>query len=261
MKICIAPLDIAFADVEANLLTAAHTLNKVESDTDLVILPELFTTGFVKDAPGAAGVAEANDGRTIAALKRWAEFFGFAICGSFLATDRPGHLANRTFFVEPGGDTTFSDKRHLFPLSAEDKVYSPAMAEPPIIRYRGWDFKLIVCFDLRFPVWCRNHPGADYDVLLVPANWPASRQDQFKLLLAARAVENQAYAIGCNRTGRDDYGDYPKGISVAYDNLGHAISETRRDGLLYAILDKEELTIGRHRFPAWQATDTWKIEF
>ncbi|MDE6555575.1 MAG: nitrilase family protein [Duncaniella sp.] len=261
MKICLAPLDIAFANIEENLLTAAHTLNRVESDTDVVVLPELFTTGFVKDKNLAATLAEPNDGRTITTIQRWAQFFGFAICGSFLATDRSGHLANRTFFVEPGGDTTFSDKRHLFPLSEENKVYTPAMAEPQIIRFRGWSFKLIVCFDLRFPVWCRNRPGADYDVLLVPANWPESRQDQFKLLLAARAVENQSYSVGCNRTGEDDYGKYPKGISVIYDNLGHPIHETRRDGLIYAILDKEELNIGRKRFPAWEATDNWTINF
>lgn len=260
MKICIAPIDIVFANPEENLLTAAHTLNQVERDTDVVVLPELFTTGFIKDEPTAAERAERNDGHTVETLQRWAQFFGFALCGSFLATDRPGHLANRTFFVEPGGDVTFSDKRHLFPLSTEDKVYAAATAEPPVVRFRGWNFKTIVCFDLRFPVWCRNREGADYDVLLVPANWPASRQDQFKLLLAARAVENQAYVFGANRTGEDDYGHYPKGISCVFDNLGHPIHETRRDGLLYALLDKKELETGRKRFPAWQAADRWQIE-
>lgn len=144
MKICTIPLDIAYASVEDNLLTAAKALNDVESDTDVVVLPELFTTSFVPGQKTVSQLAEPNDGRTVAALRRWAEFFGFAIAGSFLATDGGGRYFNRGFFMEPGGEVTFYDKRHLFPLSTEDKVYTPGREMPARIRYRGCEFMLVL---------------------------------------------------------------------------------------------------------------------
>lgn len=260
MKLCAIPLDIAPGAPDDNIISAAHALSQVESDTDVVVLPELFTTAFIADRKMAAKLAEPSDGRTVEAVKRWAAFFGFAIAGSFLATDTEGHIYNRAFFIEPGGDTTFYDKRHLFPLSTEDQVYTPGRGLPPLIRFRGWEFALIVCFDLRFPVWCRNRPERAYDVLLVPANWPDARAEQFKLLLAARAVENQAYTVGCNRTGHDDYGNYDHSGSVIYDNLGHPIQETRRNGHLYTLLERRRIDEGRSRFPAWRASDRWTIE-
>ena len=149
LKICVIPLDIAYADVENNLISTAHQLNQVEPDTDIVVLPELFTTAFVPDAKAVAATAEPNDGRTVEALKRWAQYFGFAIAGSFLATDGQGNYFNRAFFVEPIGDITFIDKRHLFPLSNEHTVYTAAEGEPQAIRFRSWNIRMIVCFDLR----------------------------------------------------------------------------------------------------------------
>lgn len=261
MKVCSIPFDIVHGDVEANLVSAAHALHQVESDTDVVVLPELFTTSFVPDNETVAALAEANDGRTVEALRRWAEFFGFAIAGSFLACDGRGHYFNRGFFVEPSGDMAFYDKRHLFPLSTEDKVYTPGRGLPLRVRFRGWEFMLVLCFDVRFPVWTRNRPDAMYDVLLIPANWPHSRADQFKILLAARAVENQVYVVGANRSGKDDYGEYLPSDSIIFDNLGHPIQETRSGtGFQYALLDRKALMIGRERFPAWRASDHWTIE-
>lgn len=260
MKVCSLPLDIVYASPEENLVSAAHALSQVETDTDLVVLPELFTTSFVPDEKTVSSLAEDNNGKTISTLKRWAQFFGFAIAGSFLATDGNGHYFNRGFFVEPMGDITLYDKRHLFPLSTEDKVYSPGTAFPPRIRFRGWEFRLAICFDIRFPVWTRNRPENMYDVLLVPANWPHTRAEQFRILLAARAVENQIYVIACNRTGTDKYGEYPQGDSWIFNNLGTPIQETRRNGYQYALLDKDELMTGRKRFPAYVATDKWNIE-
>ena len=260
MKICTIPLDIVYASVEDNILSAAKALNDVEKDTDVVVLPELFTTAFVPDMKTVSQVAECNAGRTFMALKRWAEFFGFAIAGSFLATDGGDRYYNRGFFVEPSGDVTFYDKRHLFPLSTEDKVYTHGRELPARIRYRGWEFMLVLCFDIRFPVWTRNRPESLYDVLLVPANWPHSRADQLKILLAARAVENQAYVVVANRSGNDKFGEYQLSDSGMYDNLGTNIQETRRNGFHYALLDRKSLTEGRNRFPAYIATDKWSIE-
>lgn len=260
MKICAIPIDIAYADVENNLISAAHQLNQVEPDTDVVVLPELFTTSFIPDAKTIASVAETNDDHTVDSIRRWAQYFGFAIAGSFLATDGKGHYFNRAFFIEPMGDATFADKRHLFPLSSENTTYTPASELPPVIRYRGWNIRIIVCYDLRFPVWTRNTPDNLYDLLLIPSNWPVSRVKPYKLLLSARAVENQIYTVGCNRTGSDKYGDYPTGMTSIFDNLGEDIRETRRNGHIYALLDLTNLKEGRERFPAYRSTDRFTLE-
>lgn len=260
MKVCVIPLDIIWANKEENIISVAHHLHQVEPDTDLVVLPELFTTAFVPNKSTVERLAETNNGTTVTALKRWAKFFGFAIAGSFLATDEKGHYYNRAFFIEPIGDATFYDKRHLFPLSEENLTYTPGSSLAPIIRYRGWDIKLIICFDIRFPVWCRNQPGQLFDLLLVPSNWPHSREFQFKTLLSARAIENQSYVIGANRTGTDKYGEYRNGLSAIYDNLGFAISETRANGHLYAIMHRKTLVEGRKRFPAFEAADSYTVD-
>ena len=128
------------------------------------------------------------------------------------------------------------------------------------MRFRGWNFKLIICFDLRFPVWCRNIPCDLYDVLLVPSNWPHSRHIPYKILLTARAVENQAYTVGANRSGSDPYGEYTRNDSAIYDNWGNAIHETRRNGFLYALFDRTELEAGRSKFPAFKAADHWSLD-
>lgn len=260
MKLCVIPYDIVFANPGENIVSAAHALNSVERDTDVVVLPELFTTAFVADKATALSIAEPDNGQTVEAVKRWAQFFGFAIAGSFLAKDSEGRLTNRAFFIEPGGDTTFYDKRHLFPLSSENKVYEQGATQSPIVRFRGWNFKLAVCFDLRFPAWCRTNPDNLYDVLLLPSNWPHSRSYQFKTLLAARAIENQAYSVGANRSGTDEFGEYKKTDSAIFDFTGEPIQETRRNGYMYAFLEREALSKARTRFPFYKAADTFSLE-
>ncbi len=260
MKICSIPYDIVYASPEDNFVGVAHALSQVEKDTDVVVLPELFTTAFIPDEKNVQALAEPDDGRTVETIRRWAQFFGFAIAGSFLSTDGHGHYYNRAFFIEPLGDATFYDKRHLFPLSTEDKVYSAGSVAPPLIRFRGWTFKLIVCFDLRFPVWCRNTASNPYDIMLVPSNWPNSRSYPYKTLLAARSIENQAYTVGANRSGIDPYGEYTKSDSAIYDYTGNAIQESRRNGFLYALPDREELYLYRKKLPFLQAADNWSID-
>lgn len=260
MKICAIPLDIVYANPDENILATAHALNQVEKDTDLVILPELFTTAFVADGKIVEQIAEGNDGKTMENVRRWAQFFGMAICGSFLARDGEGRFFNRAFFVEPAGDTAYYDKRHLFPLSTEDKVYSHGHSLPPRIRFRGWDFTMAICFDIRFPVWCRNTAFHPYDVLLLPCNWPHARASQLKTLAMARAIENQANVIVCNRTGQDDYGEYLRDDTGMWDNLGQSIRESRRNGFVYTILERAELDEGRRKFPVSKAADVWHVD-
>lgn len=260
MKICVIPFDIQWAAKDENIISVAHQLSQVEPDTDIVVLPELFTTAFVPDRGTVEDLAEDNEGKTVRTIKRWAQFFGFAIAGSFLATDNHGYFYNRAFFIEPMGDATYYDKRHLFPLSEENRTYAQGNTLSPIIRFRGWDIKLIICFDLRFPVWCRNEPGKLFDIMLVPSNWPHSREFQYKTLLSARAIENQIFTVGANRTGKDKYGEYQAGQSGIYDNLGTAIHETRSNGHLYSIIHRQTLVDGRRRFPAFEAADYYTID-
>ncbi len=260
MKTCVIPFNIKWAEKEENILSAAHELSQVDTDTDVVVLPELFTTGFIPSRGTVESLAEDNDGKTVRTLKRWAQFFGFAIAGSFLATNGKGYFYNRAFFIEPHGDATYYDKRHLFPLSKENRTYTPGSTLSPIVHFRGWNIKLIVCFDLRFPVWCRNEPGKLFDIMLVPSNWPHSREFQYKTLLSARAIENQIFTVGANCTGEDKFGTYPPGQSGIYDNLGVAVHETRKNGHLYAIMNRQTLIEGRNRFPAYEAADVYTID-
>ncbi|MDE5829588.1 MAG: nitrilase family protein [Duncaniella sp.] len=261
LKVCTLAHDIIAGSVHENIISVASRLREVEPDTDLVILPELFTTGYVFDREALASMAETDDGHTVDTLRRWAQFFGVALAGSFLATDGEGRYFNRGFFIEPGGDTTLYDKRHLFTLSGEHEIYTCGHTPPPVVRYRGWNIRLIICYDLRFPVWLRTTPRADYDLLICPAMWGGARSHQFKTLMAARAIENQAYAISCNRLGKDAYGTYPAGMSVCFDCLGNEIHETRRNGLVYALLELELLRRAREKFPVADAADEFTIVY
>lgn len=259
LKIALIPLSTKWGDKDANLQDAASQLNLVEKDTDLVVLPEVFATGYTEDVSQISDLAEANEGRIMEDVRRWSQYFGFAIAGTFIAVDDRKYY-NRAFLMEPSGDVSFYDKRHLFPLSNEAKVYTPGRKLSEPIRFRGWNIKLMVCYDLRFPVWCRNTQKSNYDLMVVPASWPHSRIYQFKQLLSARAIENQAYLAGANRTGQDLYGTYPPGDSAIYDNFGSAIGETRRNGHIYSILDLDDLRKSRERFPAWKSSDTFTID-
>lgn len=254
LKIALLPHDIIAADKEENLVTVASTLNKVDRDTDLVILPETFTTGFVKDRDTLKAIAETNTGRTVDDLHRWASYFGFAVAGSFVATDGASRYYNRAFIVEPSGDETFYDKRHLFSMGGENDLFTPGDRQSPVVRYRGWNIRLAVCYDLRFPTWCRNR-GLEYDLLIFPSNWPHSRIYAFRQLLIARAIENQAYIVGCNRSGSDNYGEYPLTDSFVVDNRGAVINKEAGNGIIYATLDHDRLVADRQRFPVYLDSD------
>lgn len=260
LRVALLPLDIAWADVEENLLSTAAMLRHVDPKTDLVVLPEMFTTAFLT-LPGLleAYTAEVT-GRTFGHLRRWSEHFGFAIAGSLIAREG-SRLYNRAFLVEPTGDVTTADKRHLFSMGGESGIYSPGEKRTPIIRYRGFNIALFVCYDLRFPVWSRNVECA-YDLAIYPANWPDSRAYPWEHLLIARAIENQAFVIGCNRTGADDYGTYAQGRSYVFDYFGKPIGESQRcdaGELVTATLDLDRLRRFREKFPCWRDADPFTL--
>ena len=276
IKIAHLPLDIAWCDCEENLLAVADKLPSIHPDTDILVLPELFSTGFIQDESLLKNVAHTSAQMTMAAVHLWSKRFNMAIAGSFL-TDVGSKYYNRGFFIEPSGEETFYDKRHLFSLSAESSIFSPGEQLPPVVRFRGWNISLVVCYDLRFPVWCRNR-GQRYDVLLVPANWASSRGYAWKQLLIARAIENQAVVVGANRSGHDDYGDY-EGESFIFDPFGKLlapVTEKSTDGVgaasedsatagkagspfIYAEYTREDLQRVRDYLPVGKDADDFSL--
>lgn len=259
LKIAVVPLDIVWSDIEENLYITNKLLKKLDKDTDIAVLPELFTTGFIATADLLHKYAEdSSSSGTLETLKDWSRKFNFAIAGSYLV--REGEkIINRGFFIEPSGEHTFYDKTHLFRLSAEYKEFSAGSKHIPVIRFRGWNIAIAICYELRFPVWLRNTDNK-YDVLIIPSNWPACRAYAWEHLLIARAIENQAYVVGANRSGKDDSGDYDE-LSFIFDYLGKPVHKliSKTNGCVMATLDRENLYKFRSHFPV--AEDADKFSF
>lgn len=260
LKIATLSLDIVWADRDENLYALRQALKSVPRDTDIVVLPELFNTGFISTSDILHRMAEnVDDSETIGELFRLARKYNFALTGSMLV--RQGDdIFNRGFFIEPSGDSMFYDKKHLFSLSTESRDFTAGKEIIPIARFRGWNVALAICYDIRFPVWLRNVENR-YDVMLVPANWPEKRAYAWKHLLIGRAIENQAYIVGCNRSGRDDYGEY-ENLTFAFDYAGKPIlkplsADYPRIGI--AELQKDKLSDFRNSFPASDDADSFRL--
>lgn len=255
LKIAAVPLDIAWGDRDENLLTAGKLADKLPKDTDIAVFPELFATGFLHDANQMTALADNPVTHpSMDALRTISRRRNMAVCASLLYMPKPAVFVNRCVFIEPDGETTVYDKAHLFTLSREHRALCPGDRRPPVVRFRGWNISMAVCFDLRFPVWLRN-TGLGYDVMLIPANWPVERQYAWQHLLIARAIENQAYMVGANRTGADDFGSYCTEPSV-YDATGLAVAPGA-DGLF--CLDKPKLDKVRHDMPFAESADKFSI--
>lgn len=210
LKISLVEFDIDWENSKVNRDFLDELLEGHNSD--LIVLPEMFTTGF---SMNPEIIAEEAFGKTYKWMKSMAEKEEIAICGS-VSTKENGEFLNRFYFVTPEKDWYY-DKKHLFGYGKETGAYSSGN-KIITAEYLGWKFRLIVCYDLRFPVWTRNTD--DYDVLLCPANWPAVRNEQWKALLKARAIENMAYCVGVNRIGVDDYDLEYTGNSKIFDVIG-----------------------------------------
>lgn len=252
-------MGIIWDDKEANLKTLREAMAQMHPETDLLVLPETFSTGFPvgKDKEEVRALAERNTGPTIDILKELATQYKTAIAGSFIA-DSGGSLYNRAFFIEPSGDETFEDKHHLFTMAGENKVFSRGYDRLKI-RYRGWNLAMVICYDIRFPVWCRNVHN-EYDALIVVANWPAVRVGAWNTLLPARAIENEAYVCAVDCKGTDSKGYEYDGSSAVYDFKGKDVSvRFSEDGLVYATLSRERLDAFREKFPAWADADPFRM--
>lgn len=256
LKIALYPLDIS-VNPEENFTSVEKILPLVAPDTDILVLPELFSTGFYLKAEAIGMLADIPGGRTERTLANWSATFGLAIAGSFLAVEN-GSVFNRAFFVTPQGNFTFYDKRHLFSPGAEGRSLTPGAHPYPVIRYRDWKIALSVCYDLRFPVWTRNVDYA-YDVMILPANWPVSRSYAWHHLLIARAIENQAAWVGCNRSGADRGGVYD-GTSQVYDATGHPIGFIDESSkIMYAVISREVMDKYREALPTNLDADSFVI--
>ncbi len=256
LKIAAIPFDIAWCQRDENLATVEKLIATLPSDTDVIVLPELFSTGFADDAEIIHEIAEPSSGVTMTSVRSWANRYNAAIAGSYLC--RVGtSVYNRAFFVEPSGDEVVYDKRHLFCISPESKILAPGRERCPIIRYRGWNIAMVICYDIRFPVWCRN-VGSLYEVLLVPANWPQARAYAWEHLLIARAIENQSYVVGANRAGTDTFGVYDN-LSYIFDPMGRPIGHAAENNIITAICDHDKLTELRRRMPVGNDAEDFDI--
>jgi len=259
MNIALYPQEIFWGEKERNLDTLQRILPTLHPETELLVLPETFSTGFLLgNKEEVRPLAERNTGETVSLLKRLASEYNLAIAGSFVA-DTGGLLFNRAFFVEPGGEETFADKKHLFRFAGEEKVFA-AGTDRLQIRYRGCNIAMVVCYDIRFPVWCRNR-NCEYDLLLAVANWPKQRAKAWERLLVARAIENQAYVCGVNCCGTDNKGIEYDGNTLALDFKGDDVGVTMQQSrVIYARVDLEKLKRFREKFPAWKDADDFSLK-
>ncbi len=250
-RVAICQYDIAWRDVDANLARLDDMLAGVEAD--LVVLPEMFQTGWTVDADD---LAETMSGRSIDAMRRWAARADAAVAGSIAVRDEGGVLRNRMLLVEPSGRVTGYDKRHLFAPGGEAALFSTG-DERVVVERRGVRYMLLVCYDLRFPVWSRNR--GDYDVAVYSALWPAARRRAWATLLAARAIENQCYTIGVNRTGDEPTLSYA-GDSRVVDFRGDVmIDAASAEGVFTTMIDTGATEAFKRKFPAWSDADLFEI--
>ena len=242
-----------WADADANRRQLEVIARKQGSVSDLIIFPETFTSGFLGDVQAAP---ENMDGKTLAWMKILAHDLDSVLCGSVAIATEQGRV-NRFLWVQPDGDLQFYDKRHLFSFAGEDKRYIAGL-ERKVFHYRGWRICPQICYDLRFPAWCRNRD--DYDVLLFVANWPEPRTPAWTALLRARAIENQCYVIGVNRSGRDPRGMEYAGGSAVYDPLGDTVLDLGSvECSGSATIEMDKVTSIRKQLPFQQDADDFEL--
>ena len=254
MKIAIIQSPLFWENPTENRSYFEEKINTITEKVDLIVLPEMFTTGFTMNP---SSVAETMQGETIVWLQSLAKAKNSAITGSVVITE-DGNYYNRLVFVFPSGEIQFYDKRHLFTLAGEDKVYTSG-EEKLIVEYLGWKICPLVCYDLRFPVFARN--TEEYDVLLYVANWPKVRTNAWDILLKARAVENMCYTIGANRIGSDNNNLEYIGHSQAVDFLGNYILEPQEtEAVFFVLLNKEKLHETRQKLGFLNDKDAFELK-
>lgn len=233
-------------------------INAIDTATELVVLPEMFSTGF---SMKPTQLAETMEGETVSWMKRIAAARKIILAGSVII-EQEGKYYNRLIWMLPNGQYGYYDKRHRFAFAGEDAHYT-AGNRRVVAQVNGWRVNLLVCYDLRFPVWGRQQlqdGGPEYDLLLYVANWPQRRSHAWQTLLQARAIENQCYVVGLNRVGNDGNDIYHSGDSMVVDPLGQTLyHKADAEDVFTITLQKENLDEVRNKFPFWKDGDSFNL--
>lgn len=252
LTVSVIQTHLQWEDVDANLEHFSYLLAAAEP-ADIYILPEMFTTGF---SMNPERLAHESFAKGLAWMQQIAAEKNTAIAGSLMAEEN-GRYYNRLVFAKPDGTSEFYNKKHLFSLGNEQLHYT-AGTKKLVVEYKGWKICPMVCYDLRFPVWARNTEG--YDLLLYVANWPEKRSYQWRSLLIARAIENQCYVAGCNRTGTDGNGLAYNGTSLLADFSGTVLEEHINKPVTFSsVFSKESLESYRKSFPFLADRDAFQL--
>ncbi len=258
LTVTIVQTHLHWEDKTTNLQMLEEKIKSIKGTTQLVVLPEMFSTGF---SMRPAAMAEPMSGTTINWMKRVAAENKLILTGSVIIEEE-GNYFNRLVWMLPSGQYGVYDKRHLFAFAGEDAHYT-AGTKRLIASVNGWKINLQVCYDLRFPVWARQTPAdePEYDLLVYVANWPERRNHAWKTLLQARAIENQCYVVGVNRVGKDGNAIYHSGDSCIIDPMGEIIFQQAHEEVVHTLtLQKENLTMLRSKLPFLKDADDFLIQ-
>ncbi len=263
MRLTILQSAVHWEQPDANRLMFAQKLASLRGSTDLIVLPEMFSTGFSMNADA---LAEPMDGPTVRWLRATANDLNAVVTGSFICKE-DGRYFNRLVWAYPDGSIKTYDKKHLFGLSREHEHYTPGQ-QRLVVEWQGWRICPLICYDLRFPVWSRNtpHPAEDgpeaelFDLLIYVANWPNRRAHHWRSLLTARAIENQCFVAGVNIVGKDGSGLEYSGDSAVIDFAGHPICQiSGQEGVFTANLSLPDLQTYRQQLPFLQDADIFTL--
>ena len=265
MRIALLQYPVLWANKEENLRLTCERIRAIAGQAEMALLPEMFTTGFCTDQPE---LAETTDGETMHTLQMLADECNIALVGSFICKEESNlqspnsnfQLYNRGFFVKPFEKPDFIDKAHLYAHGGEDRFFTPGR-ERTVVEYLGVKFRLLICYDLRFPVWARQDKENLYDILLVCANWPEVRIAYWDALIAARATENQCYIAAVNIIGEDAMDLHYNGHSIAYDSYLNPLVSFADDemGTRIVEFDIDRLHHFRKVLPLWQDQDEFTL--
>ncbi len=257
ISITLIQSDLVWEDKAANLLQLEKKINAITEESQIIVLPEMFSTGF---SMKPSVLAEKMDGETVQWMKQIATEQKKIITGSVIIEENDQYF-NRLLWVLPNGNSGVYDKRHRFAFAGENNFYT-AGNKRLITSVNGWKVNTQICYDLRFPVWARQQSNEDpeFDILLYVANWPERRNHAWKSLLIARAIENQCYVIGVNRVGKDGNGIAHSGDSMLVDPLGEVLyTKAHLEEISTHALSKEKLLEVRAKFPFWKDADDFTI--
>ncbi|MFB6307634.1 MAG: amidohydrolase [Flavobacteriales bacterium] len=256
LKLTLIQSSLVWEDIEANIQNFTKKIDEIQEETDIIILPEMFNTGYTMNSEK---LGETMDGKTVNWMKKTAEQTHSVIVGSLIIKENQKHF-NRLIWMKPDHSYEYYDKRHLFRFAGEDKYYT-AGNRRVIVEHKGWKILLLICFDLRYPVWIRNK-NEEYDLIICNANWPEPRNNAWKTLLEARAHENQTYVAGLNRIGKDGNDISFSGDSAVIDPKGKKLTsfEPHEEKTETISLSMEELNRFRKKFPVSMDADDFELK-